>query len=119
VLSQYGKGRTLLLGSFVSAAYQSTPSPAVERFYAGLLDWAGVVRPVASTAGNIEVKILESSAEKLVFVFNHAKTPVDAAFSLRGLPRFTAKDLITGEAVERFQKKLDGYGVWVLRLTPQ
>jgi hypothetical protein len=46
VMSHYGKGKTLMLGSFVSAAYQSMPSPATERFYAALLDWAGVVRTV-------------------------------------------------------------------------
>ena len=33
MISTYGKGKTLMLGSYVSAAYQCTPSTAVERFY--------------------------------------------------------------------------------------
>ena len=45
-MSTYGKGRTLMLGSYVSAAAQSTPSAAAERFFAGLLEWAGVTLPL-------------------------------------------------------------------------
>ena len=31
-----------MLGSYVSASAQSTPTPEAERFFAGLLEWAGV-----------------------------------------------------------------------------
>jgi hypothetical protein len=44
VQSQFGQGRTLMPGSYVSAAYASTPTPEAERFHAGLLTWAGVTR---------------------------------------------------------------------------
>ena len=42
VVSSFGKGRALLLGSYVSAGYVAQPEETTRRFYAGLLDWAGV-----------------------------------------------------------------------------
>lgn len=125
VLSRYGKGKTLMLGSYLSAAYQSVPAPEAQRFFMGLLEWAGVERPVEIAGGAVEVRTLESGEDTLAFVFNHAKTPVDAAFSLRSAKRRPAvTDLVSGEAVVptaegawlKFAKRLDGSGVWVLRL---
>jgi beta-galactosidase len=125
VLSRFGKGKTLMLGSFVSAAYQSMPSPAVERFYGGLLEWAGVTRPVEANPRGLEVRTLESGAETLVFAFNHTKEAMDAVVSLRTKGRrVAAKDLVSGEAISpgaggAFCKNLDANSVWVLRVTPQ
>ena len=68
-----------MLGSYVSAAYQSKPTPEVERFYAGLLTWAGVTMPVEVTGATLEVRYLESGDDILMFVFNH-----DAANSRTG-----------------------------------
>ena len=45
--SAFGKGKALMLGSYVSAGYVSQPEEATRRFFDGLLDWAGVRRPVA------------------------------------------------------------------------
>jgi beta-galactosidase len=84
VESGFGKGRTLVLGSYVSAAYESTPSKETERFYAGLLDWAGVQLPVTVSGGKIEARILESGGKRLLFIFNHDKQTVDAVVTLRG-----------------------------------
>jgi beta-galactosidase len=125
IVSRYGKGRTLMLGSYVSAAYQSVPTAEVERFFAGLLDWAGVATPVAGVRGNIEVRMLESGRETLVFAFNHARTAVAAEFQLPGLRPAVAVDLESGEKLAQsgepmqFRKQLPGYGVWILRLTPR
>ena len=47
VESRYGKGRTLTLGSYVSAGFVSQPQDATRRFFGGLLEWAGVRAPVA------------------------------------------------------------------------
>lgn len=124
VMSAYGKGKTLMLGSYVSAAYQTTPAPEVRRFYEGLLAWAGILSPVEVTNGGVEVRTLESGTDTLVFVFNHGKEPVDAAFGVRSAAD-RAVDLVTGAPVPprrdggmlRFATKLDGSGVWVLRLS--
>src|SRR5450759_946219 len=80
IASSYGRGKTLMLGSYVSAAYETAASRETERFYAGLLKWAGVSLPVFS--GKVEVRTLESGADGVVFVFNHEKA-ADASVSLR------------------------------------
>ena len=121
VVSTYGKGKTLMLGSYVSAAYESAPSRETERFYASLLDWAGVTRPVTAEGGKIEVRTLERGDERLVFVFNHDTKEVAANVALR-LPAgaYTAKDLATGAAVPfaggRLSRTLAPAEVWVVRL---
>ncbi|HTP35194.1 MAG TPA: beta-galactosidase [Candidatus Acidoferrales bacterium] len=84
VESAFGKGKTLALGSYVSAAYENAPSRETERFYAGLLDWAGIALPLTVTGGRIEARLLESGAERLVFVFNHDGQTVDATVNLAG-----------------------------------
>ncbi len=98
VLSAYGQGKTLMLGSYVSAAYQSTPSPEVERFYDGLLRWAGVARPIAVDGAELEVRHLESGPDVLLFVFNHGSRRAQGAVTIR-LPQgnYTALDLVSNQ----------------------
>jgi beta-galactosidase len=100
VMSTYGAGRTLMLGSYVSAAYQSTPTPSVERFYTALLSWAGVTMPVTVTGAPLEVRYLESGTDTLLFLLNHSKARAVSAVSLqRNKGIYRATDLITSEEV--------------------
>jgi beta-galactosidase len=100
VSSSFGKGKTLMLGSYVSAAYVSQPEEAGRRFFEGLLDWAGVRRPVAVSGDAVEVRRLESGREHLVFVFNHAATTAATAVTVRlPLEGRTVRDLGSGEVV--------------------
>jgi beta-galactosidase len=126
VQSTFGTGRTLMLGSYVSAAYQTTPTPEVERFYTGLLAWAGVTRPVETTGDAVEVRFLESGADRIVFVLNHVATTATGAVSLR-VPdsAWTATDLVTDRSVAlrqsagsvQFDVTLPPHEVQVLRLS--
>ena len=83
VMSRFGKGRTLMLGSYVSAAFQSTPSPDTQRFYESLLAWAGVQLPVVVTGAPVEARHLESGSDALLFVFNHTANRAAAEVSLQ------------------------------------
>lgn len=126
VLSTYGRGRTLTLGSYVSAAYQSTPSPEVERFYAGLLTWAGVTPPVSVSGADLEVRYLEGDAGVLVFVFNHTPRRAEGVVLLRLSPSVTgaATDLVSERPVPlsrvedqaRFSVTLEAGSVRVLAI---
>ena len=99
VASPFGKGKALMLGSYVSAGYVSQPEEAGRRFFDGLLDWAGARRPVAATGDPVEVRLLQSGREHLAFVFNHAATPATTAVTLRvPLDGRTVFDLGSGEA---------------------
>jgi beta-galactosidase len=100
VMSSYGKGRTLMLGSYVSAAYQSAPTAAVEHFYGALLDWAGVTLPIAVSGAPIEARYLESGADVVLVLFNHGAQPASAAVSLRRpAGEYSAQDILTTRPV--------------------
>ena len=73
VMTTFGKGRTLMLGSYVSAAAQSTPTPEAGKFYRSLLQWAGVTLPVKVTGSPLEVRHLETGSDAVLFLFNHGK----------------------------------------------
>lgn len=123
VMSEFGKGRTLTLGTYVSAAYQARPEDAVRRFYEGVLRWAGVPLPTSATGG-AEVRTLQAGASRLVFVFNHGAAPAAATVRMNG-SYFAAVDLELGTAVElrragdgetKFDSSLPPHGVRVVRL---
>jgi hypothetical protein len=128
VLSSYGKGRTLMLGSYVSASAHSTPTPEAERFFRGLLQWSGITLPVEVSGAPVEVRYTESGRETLLFVFNHTKARARSEISLRRAPgRYTATNLIDGSAVA-LARDTDGIGVrvdlpanevQVLRISPR
>lgn len=100
VMSTYGKGRTLMLGSYVSAAAQSTPTPEAERFFAALLEWAGVMRPIRVSGAAMEARHLESGRDALLFVFNHGKEAARSEVWLRRAGgTYQAVDLLSGRNV--------------------
>ncbi len=113
VASSFGQGKTLALGSYISAAYESRPDPMVQRFFGALLDWAGVEQPVEATGG-AEVRFLDSGRERLMFVFNHKAEPAEVSVRLRG--SYKATDLVAGEALPRLEKRIAAQDVWVVRL---
>jgi hypothetical protein len=104
-----------MLGSYVSAAYESTPTREVERFYAGLLKWAGVATPLVT--GAVEVRTMESGTERVIVVFNHGKASTDASVAVG---EAKAVDLMTGAAVQvsggALKKRMATGEVWVVRV---
>jgi beta-galactosidase len=115
IASTYGKGKTLLLGTYLSGAFETTQDAGLRRFYTGLLEWAGIGRPVEAT-GDAEVRMLESGGDRLVFAFNHQNAPAEVTLKIPG--EWSATDLITGAAVPSLTKKIGARDVWVLRLKP-
>ncbi len=105
VLSTYGRGKTLALGSYVAYGHQQQPDPAVERLFQSLLDWVGVERAVAATPGDIEVRLLESESDRIAFVFNHGSQDADTTVSIAGGIR-SATDLLTGNPAAVTEGKL-------------
>jgi hypothetical protein len=89
-----------MLGSYVSAAAQSTPSAEAERFFAGLLEWAGVSLPIRVTGAPLEARHLESGKDAVLFLFNHGKESGRSEVLLRRpAGDYTAVDLIQGRPV--------------------
>jgi hypothetical protein len=98
----------------VSAAYQTTPTPEAERFFAGLLRWAGVQAPVEVSGAQVEVRTLESGADTILFVFNHGKQPATAKIQLRGVGG-SVHDLLAAKPGS-LEVSLRGQDVAVLRI---
>lgn len=127
VISRFGNGKTLMVGSYLGAAYEMWREPAGARFYSSLLDWAGVERPIATQGDAIEVRWLESGRDRLVFAFNHAGKPqlASATLKLSGAS-YQATDLRSGNAVVlaggqgriTLQKQMQPNEVWVVKLEP-
>ena len=100
VMATYGAGRTLMLGSYVSAAYQSTPTPETARFYRAVLGWAGVTMPITVTGSPVEARYLESGNATVLFLFNHRQQPAKSRVALRLPPgAYVGTDLVEGRAV--------------------
>ena len=111
VMSSHGAGKTLMLGSYVSAAAQSVPSPESERFFTGLLQWAGVTFPVRVTGDSVEARHLESGRDLLLFLFNHGKVTARSDVWLARPPgEYVATDLIQGSPAA-LQRRSDGVTV--------
>jgi beta-galactosidase len=125
IQSQYGQGKTLMLGSYVSAAYQSAPTPEAERFFAGLLAWAGVTPRVTLSGAELEARFLESGGDFVLFVFNHGGARATSSVSLL-VPAgsYSATDLVSGRDVPlareqqavRTEVTLEPRGVQVIRI---
>jgi beta-galactosidase len=100
VASEFGKGKTLVLGSYVCGGHVTQPSETGRRFFEGLLDWAGVRRPVTVSGDPVEVRLLESGSQDLAFVFNHAATPATVSVTLRvPLDGRVVEEIARGESV--------------------
>jgi beta-galactosidase len=88
VASSFGKGRTLFVGSFIGLAYQQSPNPADQRWILGLLDWAGVVPPIARSItrevpGTLDVRLHEYPGGYLLFLINHSENSPYVELRLR------------------------------------
>jgi beta-galactosidase len=122
IFSTFGKGKTLMMGSYLSAAYHSSPSPEVRAFYNGLLDWAGVNRPLSVSGAPVEVKFVESGGDRILYVFNHGLAPAASQIGVEGSWR--AVDLMTDKpfpakaagGATQFDVRLAPRGVQVLHL---
>jgi len=128
VISSYGQGKTLMLGSYVGAAYETHREASAVRFYNAVLDWAGVARPITTTGAEPEVRYLESGRDVLVFVFNHGKMAIEPTVALRlAGASYSGLDLVKAQpvevAVEAGQATLHGAigpeDVWVVKLSPK
>ncbi|MBZ5586257.1 MAG: beta-galactosidase [Acidobacteriia bacterium] len=116
VMSTYGKGKTLLLGSYVGAAYETRREASAARFYAALLGWAEVRSPIATTEG--EVRWLESGRDTLVFAINHGKTALRPEIRIPGANQ--ALDLVNEKPVAVVGNAIRGEigpeDVWVVKV---
>jgi beta-galactosidase len=125
IASSHGRGKTLLVGSFLSMAFERTRERNLEEFFQGLVEWAGVERPALVSDSKIEVRTLEGAGYALYFIFNNGEKESVAEIKL--YPPFsvsTVRDLFTNQTVTYqsaggrlvLSKTLAPQGVWVLEM---
>lgn len=77
IASRFGKGETILIGSFLGLANHPIADQTNNRLLLNLLDWAGVDRPVTTSHDGqidnpIEVRLQENQKGFLLFILNHS-----------------------------------------------
>ncbi|HZG86702.1 beta-galactosidase [Paenibacillus sp.] len=78
--NSWGAGRTLLIGTFPSAAYYHGKQGTNATFFANVLEWAGVV-PTLRIAGSGSLQARMSShpsGDMALWIVNSGRTPADA-----------------------------------------
>ncbi len=128
VAKALGKGKAILVGSFLALAYQRELDPATKRLLLALAGGAGVspqVEVSGPNTGQVEVRRLTSDGVQFLFAFNHASAPAETTISLNlPWPVKASRDLTTDQAVavrsveEKtvLEKTLEARGIWVVRL---
>ncbi|MDT7902568.1 MAG: beta-galactosidase [Caldivirga sp.] len=125
VVNDYGNGKAIYVGTSIGLAYENLgPSSGVDKLIYGVLNMAKV-QPYAevdsTTPGYVEVRLLRSGGDNLIFVINHSHS--DQVVRVRVNPAVlnmgngTVKDLVTGLSVgmssNTIQLKLRGRQVFV------
>jgi len=107
VASRYGKGETLLIGSFLGLANHPVADATNNRLLLNLLDWAGIVRPVTTSHDGkinnpIEVRVQESGNGYLLFFINHSEKSeeLQTHLNVKKDGSFTLAELTTGRKVK-------------------
>ncbi len=128
VANSWGKGKAILIGSFVALAYNAGPSDAAKQFLISLARAAGVSQELeiaGQGTSELEARRMVSGREQLVFVFNHSKSSADSTVSIH-LPwqLGQAHDLFDESSVPfqmkngraEFHKNLAAGEIWVFSL---
>ena len=126
-----GKGKAILVGSFAALGYQQTGNNSTKQFFLSLARGAGVSPEVelpGTQSSDVEVRRMVSDREQIVFVFNHAAGPFDAALSIDVPWKIRQARNLSDESTVPFQirngkallhKRLAKDEIWVFSLEGQ
>jgi len=128
VENSYGKGKAILVGSFLAVAFERQHDEAAKQLLLGFARAAGVEPEVKVSGENstqVEVRRLVGNDVQFLFAFNHSERaaaakisvrvpwPVREARSLNGQEKVTFRQ--SGEELT-LDAPLAANGIWVVRL---
>ncbi|MGH9543110.1 MAG: beta-galactosidase [Terriglobales bacterium] len=130
VVSRYGKGRTVFIGSFLGMAAEKSGGSAIRALQA-LAAWAGARAPVevaaamGGAASQVEARLLRDGSKTLLIAINRGAAG-SFDFTLAGSAGAHATDLLANRALSpepvaggtRLHLALEHEGVAVILLTP-
>ncbi len=132
VAAPFGKGRALIVGSFLGSAYHHFKNPNNGKFFAGLADWLKIAPAVRVTASApdavVEGRLLQGEGYALLFGFNRGEKAVTARFGVKtDAARVSAINVETDESVPVTRDKdravvekiLKPGEAWVVRIDEQ
>jgi len=134
VANNYGKGKTLAIGTFLGMANHQEPDKNNNQFLLNLIDWANIQRPFTSshdgkTETPVEIKLWKNSDVYTLFIINHSesKEKISANLRIENDGEFVLTDLLNKEEsivnVKKSQIKLkqviDSRDVKVLTIQPK
>ena len=92
---RYGKGRTLLIGTFPGGGYYLHHSPAAKAFFADLLQLAEVEPRLQTNNTRVQVRLHSGKGGNYLWVVNPSRSEADVTVSITG----PAPDLHSAEDV--------------------
>lgn len=114
-----GNGKTLLIGSFPGAGYFKHPTAQAREFFAGLLDWAGVVRTLTVSEPLIKARLHRGAGGAVLYLINPTRKQLPVTVGLPETFR-SAKDVWQDAPVRidlrRLTLNVGGRDAAVLRL---
>ncbi len=128
VEKSYGKGKAILVGSFLAVAYHRHQEAPTKQLLLALARAAGVSPEVeisGTGTSEVEVRRLVGDRAEFLFVFNHSKDRAETAISLHpSWPVKEARALTTDQVVPfeekegkvTFLKSLASGEIWAVRL---
>jgi beta-galactosidase len=74
VENSFGKGKTLLIGTYPSLGFYNHHGEATRQFFRQLLNWSGMERRVAPSNGNLIVRLHKDGPKTLLWVLNPTRS---------------------------------------------
>jgi beta-galactosidase len=71
----FGRGKTLLIGTFPGGGYERNHQPETREFFAGLLPWAGVRAQVQSSDPAVKARLHRGDGGTYLWIVNPTRTP--------------------------------------------
>lgn len=87
VSAEFGKGASMLVGSYMGMSNYLNFSAENDQFFVNLLDWADIDRPFTTSldgriSDQVEVRLMDTENGYLLFVINHSKNEEEISIDL-------------------------------------
>jgi beta-galactosidase GanA len=129
VFAPYGKGKAVIVGSFIGSAYHHFKNPANAKFFAGLTQWLGISTQVKVASAEqdvfVDARLLEGKDFMVFFAFNRGDKKTEAKFAISAKGKnYSARDLESKQEIPFhiqdnqvvLKKVLEPQDVWVVAL---
>ncbi|SFS45446.1 beta-galactosidase [Porphyromonadaceae bacterium NLAE-zl-C104] len=132
VSNRYGKGESMLVGTYMGMANFSKINPDNDKFFVNLLNWAKIERPFTTTldgrsSNQVEVRLQDKKDGYLLFIINHSSESEEIGVELNigSNGTYTVRDIIN-ETIKKaysidnkliINSRIDSKGVHIIELT--